>query len=52
MCKVLNAREVGKRSSGSPVYVGWPSKSGNPFVIVRDGTRADVIARYRALVAA
>ena len=28
------------------VYIGRPSKRGNPFVIGRDGTRDDVIARY------
>ncbi|MCK1494411.1 DUF4326 domain-containing protein [Bradyrhizobium sp. 180] len=52
MCKVLNAREVGKQSSASRVYIGRPSKWGNPFVIGRDGTRADVIAKYRAWIAA
>lgn len=30
------------------VYIGRPSKWGNPFVIGRDGSRADVIAKYRA----
>jgi hypothetical protein len=30
------------------VYVGRPSKWGNPFVVGRDGSRADVIAKYRA----
>lgn len=30
------------------VYVGRPSKWGNPFAIGRDGTRADVIAKYEA----
>ena len=30
------------------VYIGRPSKWGNPFVIGRDGTRDDVIARYEA----
>jgi hypothetical protein len=29
------------------VYIGRPSKWGNPFQIGRDGTRARVIARYR-----
>jgi hypothetical protein len=29
------------------IYIGRPSKWGNPFVIGRDGTRADVIAKYR-----
>ena len=28
------------------VYVGRPSKWGNPFVVGRDGTRDQVIARY------
>ena len=30
------------------VYIGRPSKWGNPFVIGRDGTRDNVIARYEA----
>jgi hypothetical protein len=30
------------------VYIGRPSKWGNPFVIGRDGTRDEVIARYEA----
>ena len=28
------------------VYVGRPSRWGNPFAIGRDGSREDVIARY------
>lgn len=52
MCKVLNARKVGKRSSAMQVYIGRPSKWGNPFVIGRDGSRADVIAKYRAWIVA
>lgn len=50
MCKVLNARKVGKRSSETQLYIGRPSKWGNPFVIGRDGSRADVIAKYRAWI--
>ena len=50
MCKVLNARQVGKQSRGNRVYVGRPSKWGNPFVIGRDGTRDDVIEKYSAWV--
>ena len=50
MCKVLNARKVGKRSSATQLYIGRPSKWGNPFVIGRDGSRADVIAKYRAWI--
>jgi len=29
------------------IYIGRPSKWGNPFVIGRDGTREQVIAKYR-----
>ncbi len=50
MCKVLNARRVGKHSTGNCIYVGRPSKWGNPFVIGRDGTRDEVIAKYRAWI--
>lgn len=30
------------------IYIGRPSKWGNPFVIGRDGTREKVIQRYEA----
>jgi hypothetical protein len=50
MCKVLNARQVGKQPMPGRVYVGRPSKWGNPFVIGRDGLRDDVIAKYRAWI--
>jgi hypothetical protein len=29
------------------VYIGRPSPWGNPFVLNRDGTRGEVIAKYR-----
>ena len=29
------------------VYIGRPSKWGNPYEIGRDGTREEVIAKYR-----
>jgi len=29
------------------VYIGRPSKWGNPFRIGRDGSRADVLEKYR-----
>lgn len=32
------------------VYIGRPSKWGNPFVIGRDSTRADVIRKYEAWI--
>jgi len=48
MCKIFNARQAGNRPAADRVYVGRPSKWGNPFVIGRDGTRDEVIAKYRA----
>jgi hypothetical protein len=48
MPKVLNARQAGTKPAADRVYVGRPSRSGNPFVIGRDGTRDEVIAKYRA----
>jgi hypothetical protein len=35
------------RSEEHDVFIGRPSRWGNPFVIGRDGSRAVVIARYR-----
>ena len=32
------------------VYIGRPSVWGNPFVIGRDGTRGEVIKKYRAWI--
>jgi hypothetical protein len=32
------------------VYVGRPSKYGNPFEIGKDGNRAQVIAKYKAWI--
>lgn len=40
-----------KRAGTAPedaVYVGRPSKFGNPFAIGRDGSRDEVVAKYRA----
>lgn len=39
---------LNKRMSQDGVYIGRPSKFGNPFVLGRDGDRATVIARYEA----
>lgn len=33
------------------VYVGRPSRWGNPFVLGRDGSRDEVIKKYRAWLA-
>jgi hypothetical protein len=37
-----------KTYRGEGVYIGRPSLLGNPFRIGRDGTREEVIFRYRA----
>jgi hypothetical protein len=53
MAKVLNKRHPGvdaQLREGTAVYVGRPTKWGNPFVIGRDGTREQVIAKYAAWV--
>jgi hypothetical protein len=53
MCKVMNVKSVGRRPTGDRVYVGRPSKWGNPFKIDRDGPldeRNEVIAKYRAWI--
>jgi hypothetical protein len=34
------------------VYIGRPGKWGNPFIIGRDGTRDEVVAKYRAYLLA
>jgi len=39
---------VNRRTAKSwDVYVGRPSKWGNPYVLGRDGTREEVIEKYR-----
>lgn len=50
MPEVLNAAVVGTQKVEGRVYVGRPSEWGNPFHIGRDGTREDVIAKYREYV--
>jgi hypothetical protein len=36
-----------KTYQGDGIYIGRPSLLGNPFAIGRDGTREEVIDRYR-----
>ncbi len=43
--KVLN-----KRSSSLGVYIGRPTKWGNPFVIGRDGNRYDVVRKFEEYI--
>lgn len=44
MIKVVNKN---LDSGGFPIYVGRGSVLGNPFVVGRDGSREEVIAKYR-----
>lgn len=46
-------RVYNKRHGDAPanaIYVGRPTKWGNPYVIGKDGTREVVIDKYRALL--
>lgn len=48
MPRVRNKRDVHAIPPGTPwTYVGRPSKWGNPYTIGMDGTRAEVIIKYR-----
>lgn len=44
---LLGARVVHCKRAPYDVYIGRPSKWGNPFVIGKDGDRARVIQKYR-----
>jgi len=44
--KVFNMARRGSTPADA-VYVGRPTKWGNPFVIGRDGNRREVIAKYK-----
>ena len=39
-------RVVNRRKSSFDVYIGRPSKWGNPFEIGKDGTREEVIEKF------
>lgn len=45
MPNLLNAKNVGRSYPGA-VYIGRPSKWGNPYSIGADGTRAEVVSKY------
>lgn len=44
----MRTRVVHCRREPYDVYVGRPSRFGNPFVVGRDGTRKEVIAKYES----
>lgn len=49
MILILNKKYVkdSSRYNGETVYIGRPSVLGNPFVIGKDGNRAEVIEKYK-----
>lgn len=48
--RVLNKKQL-RAPVPNAVYIGRPSIWGNPFAIGRDGTRAEVIAKYETWLA-
>ena len=52
MKNMQGTRVVHCKRAPFDVYIGRPSKWGNPFVIGRDGNREQVIEKYRAYVLA
>ena len=47
---MTTAQVVHCKRSTYDIYIGRPSKWGNPFIIGRDGNRDQVIARYEQWV--
>ena len=43
----MTMKVVHRRKAKYDVYIGRPSKWGNPFEIGKDGTREEVIQKYR-----
>ena len=41
---------LNKYRSSVGVYIGRPSKWGNPFAIGKDGSRAEVVAKFEAYI--
>ena len=48
--RVVNKKSLKGAWPADAVFVGRPSVWGNPFVIGRDGTREQVVAKYREYV--
>ncbi len=45
-----STRVVNCRRQRYDIYIGRPSKWGNPYVIGKDGNREDVIKKYRQYI--
>lgn len=48
MAEVINTHTATREERVDSVFIGRGSKWGNPFIIGQDGTRAQVIAKFRA----
>ena len=46
----MNMKVVHCKKSPYDIYIGRPSKWGNPFEIGKDGTRKEVIEKYAAWI--
>lgn len=46
----MKTKVVHFKKTHSDIYIGRPSKWGNPFEIGKDGTRSEVIAKYEDYV--
>jgi hypothetical protein len=44
---MLKTKVVHFKKSHHDIYIGRPSKWGNPFELGKDGTRSEVIAKYK-----
>jgi predicted dehydrogenase len=51
MAKVWNKRDPARprttEEGGTAIYIGRPSRWGNPYTIGKDGTRLEVIEKYK-----
>jgi hypothetical protein len=46
-CDKISTRVVHCKKEPYDIYIGRPSKWGNPFVVGVDGSRSEVISKYR-----
>jgi hypothetical protein len=46
--RTVNIREIGQPNGPNVIFIGRPSKWGNPYVIGKDGDRDEVITKFEA----
>jgi hypothetical protein len=49
-CRIRRKRTKGFKTPENTVYVGRGSKWGNPFVVGKDGTQEECVAKFRELI--